>query len=113
VKPTSSQGGAADADAIVQITENQRQIMLRLFAGSTIDEIAADTGRRPSTIGNTVRRVREQLGARNDYDLFLQCLRHRFVKLSEIYALAERLRRARLSAGGPAGRRRGRAAAPR
>lgn len=73
------------------VTENQRQILLRLFAGSVETQIAADTNRKPSTIPNTVRRVRKQLGARTDFDLIRHCLRLRIVTLEEIFTLAETL----------------------
>ncbi len=84
---------AADSGAVT-ITDNQRQILLRLFAGMEVDEIAAATGRKPSTIFNTLRTVRKQLGARNDVDLMRECLRRHVFKLSELYRLADRLRRA-------------------
>jgi DNA-binding CsgD family transcriptional regulator len=73
----------------ITITENQRHILLQLFAGSHVDEIAVATGRSSSTIFNTLRRVREQLGARNDYDLLRECLRRDIVDLDEIFALAD------------------------
>ncbi len=73
----------------MKITENQRRILLQLFAGYHIDEIAAATGRSTSTIFNTLRRVREQLGARNDYDLLRECARRHIVELDDIYALAD------------------------
>jgi DNA-binding NarL/FixJ family response regulator len=79
--------------APISITENQRQILLHLFAGSVVDEIATATGRRPSTIGNTIRLVRKQLGARSDVDLLRECLRRHIVKLGEIYRLADKRRR--------------------
>ncbi len=88
---------ALKPDAHVTITENQRRILLRLFSGSSEEEIAADTNRKPSTIFNTVRRVRERLGARGEYDLMRECLRREIVTIEEIYALAETLRAARPS----------------
>ncbi len=64
-------------------------MLLRLFAGSSEETIAADTNRKPSTIFNTIRRVRERLGARNEYDLMRECVRRGIVTLEEIYALAD------------------------
>jgi DNA-binding CsgD family transcriptional regulator len=81
-----------NAGAAVSITENQRQILLQLFAGSAVEEIATGTGRRPSTIGNTIRLVRKQMGARSDVDLLRECLRREIVTLDEISALADELR---------------------
>jgi DNA-binding CsgD family transcriptional regulator len=85
----------------MKITENQRQILLQLFAGYHIDEIAATTGRSRSTIFNTLRRVREQLGARNDIDLLRECARRRIVELDEIFALADERRSQNPSADAP------------
>ncbi len=103
--PTAKRTDPMDSNAAVTLTDNQRQILLQLFAGSHIDEIASATGRKPSTIFNTVRTVRKQLGARNDFDLMRECLRRRIVTLGEVYRLADALRRAqRPSASGRAGR---------
>jgi DNA-binding CsgD family transcriptional regulator len=74
------------------ITENQCQILLRLFAGSTVNEIATATGRKPSTIANTLRLVRAQMGARRELDLLRECLRRDLVTLDEILTLADVLR---------------------
>ena len=71
------------------VTENQRAILLRLFAGKTYEEVALNTGRKPVTIFNTVRRVRGQLGARTEYDLMRECIRRGIVTLDEIYSLAD------------------------
>ena len=73
-----SNGGAAGPGTV---TQNQRAILVRLFAGEAEDVIAAASGRKRSTIFNTVRRVRDQLGARNEYDLFRVCLRRGIVTL--------------------------------
>ena len=100
MKPLSKPLGAAVGSPGVRVTENQRQILLQLFAGSQVDEIATETGRRPSTIGNTIRLVRKQLGARNDVDLLRECLRHRIVSLPEIDAVAAALPRADRPEGG-------------
>jgi DNA-binding NarL/FixJ family response regulator len=95
----SKHGGPADA---ATVTANQRAILLRLFAGEAEHEIAATSGRKSSTIFNTVRRVRDQLGARNEYDLFRKCLSRGIITLDEINALADTLPRApRRATGGP------------
>jgi DNA-binding NarL/FixJ family response regulator len=73
-------------------TENQRAILMALFAGQTEEEIAHQTGRKPSTIHNTVRVVRQRFGARNGYDLMRECLRRGIVTLDEIYAGADAVR---------------------
>jgi DNA-binding NarL/FixJ family response regulator len=91
VKRRAKQVAPPSPDAIVTITENQRQILLRLFAGRLEPEIAAETGRKPSTIFNTVRRVRDRLGARSNYHFVYQCLRRRIVTLDEIDIVAARL----------------------
>lgn len=78
--------------AALKVTENQRAILLRLFAGSLEREIAAETGRHATTIFNTVLRVRAQLGARTEYDLMRECVRRGIVTLDEIYALADATR---------------------
>jgi DNA-binding CsgD family transcriptional regulator len=80
--------------AAVTLTENQRQILLQLFAGNRVTEIAAATGRQPSTIANTIHVVRRMMGARTDVDLFRECLRRQLVALEEILALADALRHA-------------------
>ncbi len=82
----AAQGGASDRSTV---TENQRAILLRLFAGEDEKRIAADTGRKPSTISNTVRRVRDQLGGRTAYDLMRECLRRGILTLEEVYALSD------------------------
>jgi DNA-binding CsgD family transcriptional regulator len=82
----AEQGGASGPSTV---TENQRAILLRLFAGEDEKRIAADTGRTLSTISNTVRRVRDQLGGRTEYDLMRECLRRGIVSLEEVYALAD------------------------
>lgn len=76
----------------VTVTDNQRSILLRLFAGMLEREIAAETARQPTTIINTVLRVRAQLGARTEYDLMRECLRRGIVTLDEINALADAIR---------------------
>jgi DNA-binding NarL/FixJ family response regulator len=81
-------------------TENQRAILLALFAGQTEEEIANETGRKPSTIHNTVRVVRQRLGARNAYDLMRECLRRGIVTLDEIYAAAQAVRERTVAASG-------------
>lgn len=86
----AEQGGASDRSTV---TANQRAILLRLFAGEDERRIAADTGRKPSTISNTVRRVRDQLGGRTEYDLMRECLRRGIVTLEEISALADTIPR--------------------
>jgi hypothetical protein len=78
--------------AAFKVTENQRVILLRLFAGSLEREIAAETERKTTTIFNTVLRVRAQLGARTEYDLMRECIRRKIVTLDEIYALADAIR---------------------
>jgi DNA-binding NarL/FixJ family response regulator len=78
--------------ALPEPTENQRAIVLALFAGQTEEEIAHQTGRQPSTIHNTVRVVRQRLGARTAYDLMRECLRRGIVTLDEIYAAAQAVR---------------------
>ncbi len=80
---------------MTHVTKNQHRILVRLFAGENEQDIAAGTGRKPSTIFNTVRRVRAQLGARNEYDLMRECIRRGIVELDEILALADELRCAR------------------
>jgi DNA-binding NarL/FixJ family response regulator len=94
VKRQTKPGRAPQPDARFTMTENQRQILLRLFAGSNEEEIAADTNRKPSTIFNTVRRVRERLGARGEYDLMRECLLRGIVTIEEISARAETRRAA-------------------
>jgi DNA-binding CsgD family transcriptional regulator len=74
------------------LTANQRSILLRLFAGKTYDEVAVENGRKPSTIFNTTRRVRGQLGIRTDFDVMRECVRRGIVTLDEIYALADTIR---------------------
>lgn len=76
----------------VAITDNQRSILLRLFAGMLEREIAEQTGRKANTIVNTLLRVRSQLGARTEYDLMRECIRRGIVTLDEIYALADTIR---------------------
>ena len=76
----------------VAITDNQRKILLRLFAGMLEREIAEQSGRKASTIVNTVLRVRARLGARTEYDLMRECIRRSIVTLDEIYALADTIR---------------------
>ncbi len=93
----AEQGGASDRSTV---TANQRAILLRLFAGEDERRIAAETGRKPSTISNTVRRVRGQLGGRTAYDLMRQCLRRGIVTLEEIYALADTIPPPRKRVGG-------------
>jgi DNA-binding CsgD family transcriptional regulator len=88
---TPRRAGATDRNAIAMITGNQRQILLRLFAGSPVTEIAKATGRKPSTVANTLRRVRAQMGARSDVDLLRECLGRQLVTLGEIFALADEL----------------------
>ncbi len=88
VRGRCEHGGAADA---ATLTENQRAILLRLFAGEAESEIAVASGRKASTIVNTLRRVREQLGARNKFDLFRVCLQRGIVTLEEVNALADSL----------------------
>jgi DNA-binding NarL/FixJ family response regulator len=78
----------------IKVTPNQRAILVRLFAGEREAEIAADTGRSVSTIFNTVRLVRDQLGARTEYDLMRECLRRRIVSLTDICRLADARERA-------------------
>ncbi|MEA2665883.1 MAG: hypothetical protein QOI11_2827 [Candidatus Eremiobacteraeota bacterium] len=85
----AKQGAASDPNTVISVTENQRRILLRLFAGEDEQEIAAGTDRKPSTIFNTVRRVRTQLGARNEYDLMRECLRRGIVDLDEVLVLAD------------------------
>jgi DNA-binding NarL/FixJ family response regulator len=72
-----------DAPVLV-ITENRREILVRLFAGDRIAEIAKATGRSTSTIENTVKAIREKLGARTEYDLMRECLYRRIVTFAEI-----------------------------
>ncbi len=98
MKPRRHVAGEAGSGAAFKVTANQRQIVLSLFAGMRESEIAAQTGRKPSTIGNTVRLVRKLLGARSEYDLMRECLRLGIVEPAEIYALAERRKR-RASSG--------------
>ena len=88
VKRAPKQPRSTATRCAVKVTQNQRDILIRLFAGAREREIAVDTGRRPSTIFNTVRLVREQLGARTDYDLMRECIRLRIVTLSEVYKTA-------------------------
>lgn len=90
MRPRSEPGGASNSRTV---TENQRAILLRLFAGEDEHEVAAATGRMPSTIFNTVLRVRHQLGARSKYDLFRLCLLRGIVTLEEVNALADTLPR--------------------
>lgn len=92
---------AATQPSAAPITDNQRQILLQVFAGMDVQEVAAATGRTPSTIGNTLRTVRKQLGARNDVDLMRECLRRRIFTLGEITRRADELHRAQRP---PAGR---------
>jgi DNA-binding CsgD family transcriptional regulator len=94
-RDTASQSGA------VAITDNQREILLQLFAGMDVHEVAAATGRKPSTIFNTLRTVRKQLGARGDVDLMRECLRRHIFSLKTIVQRADELRRAQHP---PAGR---------
>jgi DNA-binding CsgD family transcriptional regulator len=75
--------------AVVTLTENQRQILLQMFAGNRVTEIAAATGRQPSTIANTIHVVRKLMGARTDVDLLRECLRRELVALEEVFALAD------------------------
>jgi DNA-binding CsgD family transcriptional regulator len=80
---------ATASGAAVTLTENQRQILLRMFAGCLANEIAAATGRKPSTISNTLQTIRTLIGARTDLDLMHECLRRQLVTLDEILALAD------------------------
>ena len=84
-------------NTVVTLTENQRDILLRLFAGSPIAEIARQTDRSTSTISNTLRLVRKQLRAGNDVDLLRESLRQHVVTLEEICQLANERYRARCS----------------
>lgn len=90
----SKRSGRSTPTADVAITANQRGILVRLFAGMLEREIAEQSGRKTSTIVNTVSRVRAQLGARTEYDLMRECLRRGIVGLDEIYTLADSIRRA-------------------
>jgi DNA-binding NarL/FixJ family response regulator len=81
-----------EPDAVFTITENQRGILLWLFAGCKEAEIAAATGRKRSTIYNTLKALRDQLAARTGIDLMRGCLRRGVVTLDEIYAAADALR---------------------
>jgi DNA-binding NarL/FixJ family response regulator len=90
VSRRSKPGEASDRH---RVTENQRAILLRLFAGEDEEHIAASTGRKPSTIFNTIRRVRDQLDSRTTYDLMRECLRRGIVSLEDVYALADSLPR--------------------
>jgi DNA-binding CsgD family transcriptional regulator len=85
----------------MKTTENERQILLQLFAGYQIDEIAAAAGSSTSAIADTLRGLREQLGARTDYDLLRECARRRIVELDEIFALADERRSQNPSADAP------------
>jgi DNA-binding NarL/FixJ family response regulator len=84
---------ATNPDAVVTLTENQRRILLRMFAGCRVNEIAAATDRKPSTISNTLQTVRHLMGVRTDLDVMRECLRHHVVTLDEIFELAAALRR--------------------
>ncbi len=90
----ASRPRATASGAVVTLTENQRQILLRMFAGCRINEIASATDRKPSTISNTLQTVRHLMGVRTDLDLMRECLRRRLVTLEEILILADELRRA-------------------
>jgi DNA-binding NarL/FixJ family response regulator len=92
VTPRPDRSRTSADSSVVKITKNQREILIRLFAGSRESEIAVDTDRRPSTIFNTVRHVRERLGVRTEYDLMRECLRRRIVTLDEIFQRADSLR---------------------
>jgi DNA-binding CsgD family transcriptional regulator len=83
-----------DPGSAVTLTENKHRILLLMFAGSRVTEIAAATGRSPSTIANTIQGVRKQMGLRTDVDLLRECLRRQLVTLDEIVALADERRRA-------------------
>ncbi len=73
-----------DTGAVLTLTENRREILVRLFAGERIAEIAKATGRSRSTIENTLAAIRQQLGARTEYDLMRECLHRRIVSFAEI-----------------------------
>ncbi len=85
---------ATDPGAVVTLTENQRQILLHMFAGCRVTEIAVATDRKPSTIANTLQTVRHLMGARSDLDLMRECLRRQLVTLDEVFMLADELGRA-------------------
>jgi DNA-binding NarL/FixJ family response regulator len=74
------------------LTENRRDILVRLFAGERVGEIAARTGRSESTVQNTLRTVRKQLRARTHVDLMRESLRLGIVTLEEIVARAAAVR---------------------
>jgi DNA-binding CsgD family transcriptional regulator len=85
---------ATGPGAAVTLTENKRRILLHMFAGCRVTEIAAATGRSPSTIANTIQGVRKQMGLRTDVDLLRECLRRQLVTLEDILTLTDELRRA-------------------
>ncbi len=92
VSRPSKKLAARKPGAVFKVTDNQRRILLSLFAGRLEREIAAETGRKATTIFNTVLRVRAQIGARTEYDLMRECIRREIVTLDEIYSLADAIR---------------------
>jgi DNA-binding CsgD family transcriptional regulator len=85
---------ATKPGAAVTLTDKKRRILLLMFAGCRVREIAVVSGRSQSTIANTIQAVRKQLNVRTDVDLFRECLARRLVTLKEVLALANEVRRA-------------------
>jgi DNA-binding NarL/FixJ family response regulator len=72
------------SDAPLLLTENRREILLRLFAGEDLEEIAKATGRSRSTIANTLVTIRKRLGASTAYELVIAALSRGIVTLADI-----------------------------
>ncbi len=90
--PTALRAEQRGTPAPFAITENRRDILVRLFAGERVGEIAARTGRSESTVQNTLRTMRNQLQARTHVDLMRESLRLGIVTLDEIVARAAAVR---------------------
>jgi DNA-binding CsgD family transcriptional regulator len=67
-----------------RLTPHRRGLLLRLFAGDTPAQIAADLGRSRSTITNQIARARARLGVTRDVDALVECLALGIVTLDEI-----------------------------
>jgi DNA-binding CsgD family transcriptional regulator len=73
----------ADDDE-VRLTPHRRDMLIRLFAGQTPQEIARALGRSASTVTNTIATIRRRLGVRRDVDALREVLWRGIVTLEEI-----------------------------
>lgn len=62
------------------LTPKEREVLSMLVSGLTVREIAAQTGRHPSTVYELLARVRERLGARTDAELATVAVRTKLIE---------------------------------